>query len=223
VNRATPTYLVTGGSHGLAETLQEALPDAQILSLASAGSDASDAATSSRAALRVEQLPEVVESIAGWIHAVPATTSAPSAFAESAALFESWQLADVHLREGSRASFIAVLPSPGLFVDPYELGVSAAAGMARSLQCTRAQDWSQRGICFNSITYGGLERFAPAGQRTQDEIVGRIPMGRLGSIGDLVNAIRFLTSEAASYVASADLRIDGGMEAYSWFYPVTDI
>ena len=154
---------------------------------------------------------------------MPATTAVGAPFDEGAALLESWRLAGSQLRDGSGASFIAMLPAPGIFVEPYELGIASACAMARSLQSTQVHAWSRRGLRFNSVTYGGLEQFAPVGQRPSEEIVGRIPMARLASITDLVDAVRFLASEAAAYVASADLMIDGGMEAYSWFYPVRDI
>jgi NAD(P)-dependent dehydrogenase (short-subunit alcohol dehydrogenase family) len=45
------------------------------------------------------------------------------------------------------------------------------------------------------------------------ETVGRIPLGRVGSVDDVVGAVVFLASPAASLVTGASLLVDGGYTA----------
>jgi NAD(P)-dependent dehydrogenase (short-subunit alcohol dehydrogenase family) len=46
-------------------------------------------------------------------------------------------------------------------------------------------------------------------------IVGRTPMGRFGNPEELVGAVRWLSSDAASFVTGAIIPIDGGFSAFS--------
>ncbi len=44
-----------------------------------------------------------------------------------------------------------------------------------------------------------------------DRMLMRIPMKRFGSVEDVVQAVRFLASDAAAYITGTVLRVDGGM------------
>ena len=46
-------------------------------------------------------------------------------------------------------------------------------------------------------------------------IVGRTPMGRFGNPEELVGAVRWLSSDASSFVTGAIIPIDGGFSAFS--------
>jgi NAD(P)-dependent dehydrogenase (short-subunit alcohol dehydrogenase family) len=46
----------------------------------------------------------------------------------------------------------------------------------------------------------------------RDQIIARIPMGRLAAAGDVVGAVRFLLDDAASgFVTGQVVAIDGGL------------
>lgn len=53
--------------------------------------------------------------------------------------------------------------------------------------------------------------FEDAGFR--DEVVSRIPLGRVGTAGEVVGAVAFLLSSAASLITGASLLVDGGWTA----------
>src|SRR5262249_1278634 len=46
-------------------------------------------------------------------------------------------------------------------------------------------------------------------------IIGRTPMGRFGRPDELVGAVRWLASDAASFVTGAIIPIDGGFSSFS--------
>lgn len=42
-----------------------------------------------------------------------------------------------------------------------------------------------------------------------------VPLGRIGLVNDVVGALLFLVSDAASYITGATLPVDGGLRATS--------
>lgn len=82
-------------------------------------------------------------------------------------------------------------------------------GMTRAL----ARELGERGIRVNSIAPGYLETEMTGGldDRQREQIVRRTPLGRLGRAEDVMGAVLFLTSEAASFITGQTLVIDGGI------------
>jgi 3-oxoacyl-[acyl-carrier protein] reductase len=82
-------------------------------------------------------------------------------------------------------------------------------GLTRSL----ARELGPRGIRVNSIAPGYLETemssTLDAAQRQQ--IVRRTPLGRLGTVADVVGMVRFVLSPAAAFITGQTLVIDGGI------------
>jgi 3-oxoacyl-[acyl-carrier protein] reductase len=48
-------------------------------------------------------------------------------------------------------------------------------------------------------------------EKTQDDLVAQIPLGRLGSVDDVAAAVCFLASDEASYITGHVLAVNGGM------------
>ena len=58
--------------------------------------------------------------------------------------------------------------------------------------------------------YFDSDMTAGIGQAQRQRIVRRTPLGRLGSVDDVLGVIRFLTSPAASFITGQTITVDGG-------------
>ena len=78
-----------------------------------------------------------------------------------------------------------------------------------------AQEWAKYNIRVNAIAPGltrtRLSRALWENSEVLEAIVGRTPMGRIAEPEEMVGAIIYLASEAASYVTGQTLAIDGGI------------
>ena len=93
---------------------------------------------------------------------------------------------------------------------------SAKAGMV-NLTRVLAIEWAEHGINVNAV--GPTFIRTPLGEQTfkdpkvYNEIVSRIPLGRIGEPEELIGAVVFLSSDAASLVTGHTLMADGGWTA----------
>ena len=51
----------------------------------------------------------------------------------------------------------------------------------------------------------------PSPEAAVGEVIGLTPLGRLGEVGDMTDAVVFLCSDAAKFVTGVGLPVDGGM------------
>ncbi|HTS15326.1 MAG TPA: SDR family oxidoreductase, partial [Candidatus Sulfotelmatobacter sp.] len=93
----------------------------------------------------------------------------------------------------------------------------AAKGAVSSLTRQWATEWARYGIRVNAImpTFVDTPQVATllADPAFKAGLVGRIPMGRIGTTDDLAGPAVFLCSDAASFVTGQILGIDGGLTA----------
>jgi NAD(P)-dependent dehydrogenase (short-subunit alcohol dehydrogenase family) len=95
---------------------------------------------------------------------------------------------------------------------------AATKAVARSFARTWTTDLKQRRIRVNAISPGsidtpglnGLLASSPAGEQRRKMIAAVTPLGRLGTADEIAAAAVFLASDDASYVAGAELFVDGG-------------
>jgi NAD(P)-dependent dehydrogenase (short-subunit alcohol dehydrogenase family) len=93
----------------------------------------------------------------------------------------------------------------------------AAKGAISSLTRQWATEWAKNEIRVNALmpTFVDTPQVASllADPAFKAGIVGRIPLGRIGELRDLVGPAIFLVSDAASFVTGHVLSIDGGLTA----------
>ena len=94
--------------------------------------------------------------------------------------------------------------------------VTAKHGVIGMTKCL-SNEWSQYGITVNCIAPGMIEtdmmNHLTADSKHLKEVVGRIPMQRLGKPEDIIGALLFLCSKESSYITGQTLFIDGGWMA----------
>jgi NAD(P)-dependent dehydrogenase (short-subunit alcohol dehydrogenase family) len=125
--------------------------------------------------------------------------------------FAPFMLARGLLDELTRAhgSVVNVTSIAGSRVHPFA-GSAYATSKAALAALTRemAADFGPLGIRVNAISPGEIDTaiLSPG----TEKLVGQIPLRRLGTPDEVAKAIYFLCTEASSYVAGAELHINGG-------------
>lgn len=90
--------------------------------------------------------------------------------------------------------------------------VAAKAGVI-GLTKTAARELATRGITVNAVAPGFIdtEMTAVLPEDVKANLVGQIPLGRLGQTDDIASVVLFLASDSANYMTGQTLHVDGGM------------
>lgn len=100
---------------------------------------------------------------------------------------------------------------------PLQAHVVAAKAGVDALTKVLAIEWGARGVRVNAIIPGpiddteGMRRLAPT-EAARQAVMRGIPLGRMGTVGDIANLALFLVSEAASYITGVVIPCDGGSQ-----------
>ena len=91
----------------------------------------------------------------------------------------------------------------------YSAAKAGIIGFTKSL----AREVGVRGITVNAIAPGFIETDMtdnlPADQKAV--LANQIPMGRLGTVNEIAQAVLFLASDSGSYITAQTLHVNGGM------------
>ena len=161
---------------------------------------------------------DVLVNNAGVGTAVPATRETPEEFRKviEVNLYGSYWMAQACGRVMQPgASIINIgsilgLTSGGLPQAAYSASKAAIIGLTRDL----AQQWTGRkGIRVNALAPGFFESEMTASYPPGylEQVLQRVPAGRVGDGQELAAAAVFLASDAASYITGVLLPVDGGL------------
>jgi len=89
---------------------------------------------------------------------------------------------------------------------------SAKAGVI-GLTRTLARELAGRGVTVNAVSPGFIETDMTRGlpEEARKNLLGQIPLGRIGSVEDVAAAVNFLASPSAGYITGQVLRVNGGL------------
>ena len=92
----------------------------------------------------------------------------------------------------------------------YAASKSGQFGFTKSL----ALEVARKGITVNCVAPGFIETemVASVPKPVLEQIVDRIPLGRLGQASEVARCVRFLLEDEAGYITGAVLTVNGGLE-----------
>jgi NAD(P)-dependent dehydrogenase (short-subunit alcohol dehydrogenase family) len=90
----------------------------------------------------------------------------------------------------------------------YTASKAGVIGLTKHL----ATYWAAKGVRVNTLTPGGVE--SGQNETFKARYAARIPLGRMAKSEEMVGAMLFLVSDAASYVTGQNIAVDGGLSTW---------
>ena len=105
------------------------------------------------------------------------------------------------------ASIVAITGNAGQ--TNYAAAKAGIIGFSKSA----AKEFAARGITVNVVAPGFIETDMTAvlSDNIKETMLKDIPLGRVGKLEDIAQAVKFLVSDDAAYITGQVLRVDGGM------------
>ena len=112
-----------------------------------------------------------------------------------------------HGRIRSMSSIVGVTGNPGQA--NYAASKAGMIGFGKAL----AAEVASRGITVNAVAPGFIETpmTDALGESQREALLGRVPVGRLGTAEEVASAVLFLASAEAAYVTGSTIHVNGGM------------
>ena len=97
--------------------------------------------------------------------------------------------------------------------EPLLIDYSATKGAILTFTRSLSQSLIKEGIRVNAVAPGFIETQMTdiLKDEVKEEISKKIPLKRLGTVEDVANVVKFLTSEDSSYITGQVIQVDGGM------------
>jgi len=115
-------------------------------------------------------------------------------------------------KEGGR--IVNVTSVVGEQGNPGQVSYSASKAGLIGLTKTLARELAGRNLLVNAVSPGFIDTTMTQQHvqgKAREELLARIPLGRIGSAEDIAEAVAFLCSPEASYITGQVIRVNGGL------------
>lgn len=91
----------------------------------------------------------------------------------------------------------------------YSASKAGLIGLTKSV----ARELAARGVCVNAVAPGFIDTdmTRALSEKAREAGVAAVPMGRMGSVEDIAEAVAFLAGDRANYITGQVICVDGGM------------
>jgi gluconate 5-dehydrogenase len=119
-----------------------------------------------------------------------------------------------HMRERGDGRMVFISSVSGLLAHPKHGAYAASKGALNQLLKVMAVEWAPYGVGVNAVAPGytltPLTADYCAVPGRMEELLARVPMGRLGEPDDIVAPVLMLASRRSAYVTGQIVYVDGG-------------
>jgi 3-oxoacyl-[acyl-carrier protein] reductase len=117
------------------------------------------------------------------------------------------------LMKSKAGRIVNVTSVVGLVGNAGQANYAASKGGIVAFTKAVAKELAGRGVTANAVApgYVATDMTASLPAAAAEELRGRIPLGRLGTVEDVAGVVKFLASGAAGYVTGQVIPVDGGM------------
>ena len=99
----------------------------------------------------------------------------------------------------------------GLIGNPGQANYAASKAGLIGLTKSVARELAQRGVCCNAIAPGFIETDMTQDITKDNQLLARVPLGRMGLAEEVAELAAFLAQDGANYITGEVIRIDGGL------------
>lgn len=168
--------------------------------------------------------PDVLVNCATLYREAPAITQDPNEWAQvvhvgiNSAFFLSQAFAQVVKASGGTGRIVHLSSVSATHPMYGKAAYGAAKAGLEAMTKALAYEWGPDGICVNAVAPSHvatetINRLAASGALPLDQIVQRIPLGRIADPDEIADAVLFLASDQARFITGQILAVDGGYTA----------
>ncbi|MCP3870268.1 MAG: 3-oxoacyl-ACP reductase FabG [Gammaproteobacteria bacterium] len=117
------------------------------------------------------------------------------------------------MMKARKGRIINITSVVGMTGNPGQANYAAAKAGIIGFTKSLAREVGSRGITVNSVAPGFIDTdmTRELSEAQRDDLLGNIPLGRLGDPDDIAAAVLYLASDSASYVTGQTIQVNGGM------------